>query len=266
MTFDKTRHTVAALSQWLSVSVSRRILRTSTNIQIGMPGYLCRVDGCGQHTFRKPPNNECQACRPVSKRGANRRWPKIRFRDKCAVSPGGVPDRTVRAGARPNQKQKPVTDAESGLPEQQSAREEEHQTGSLSQQPEPALLLPPRQRQLQPHDYEGHETALDEMYQEIQQIVGSASAHNVLGCAQAMVKRFAKAAAAIPSDLTTIVAVSFALRGDVNNEAMRIAWYEHCGRLSVYARKAHESRLIMSLPFQTDLQEEMSLTEMSQVT
>ena len=229
-----------------------------------MPGYLCRVDGCGQHTFRKPPNNKCQACRPVSKRGANRRWPKIRFRDKCAVSPGGVPDRaTVRAAARPNQKQAAaLAEAVSGPPEQQSAREEE-QTGS--QQPEPALL-PPRQRQLQPHDYDGHETALNEMFQEIQQIVGSASAHNVLGCAQATIKRFSRAAAAIPSDLTTIVAVSFALRGDENNEAMRVAWYEHCGRLSVYARKAHESRLIMALPFETDLQEEMSLTEMSRVT
>ncbi|CAE7791144.1 unnamed protein product [Symbiodinium sp. CCMP2592] len=228
-----------------------------------MPGYLCRMDGCGQHTFRKPPNNECEACRPVSKRGANRRWPKIRFREKCAVSPGGVPDRTtVRAAARPNQKRNAaVIEAESAS-DQQSPREEE-QTGS--QQPEPALP-PPRQRQLQPNDYDGHETALNEMFQEIQQIVGSASAHNALGCAQAMVKRFARAAASIPSDLTTIVAVSFALRGDENNEAMRIAWYEHCGRLSIYARKAHESRLIMALPFQTDLQEDMSLTDMSRVT
>lgn len=166
---------------------------------------------------------------------------------------------TVRAAARPNQKQAAaLAEAVSGPPEQQSAREEE-------QTAEPALL-PPRQRQLQPHDYDGHETALNEMFQEIQQIVGSASAHNALGCAQAMIKRFSRATAAIPSDLTTIVAVSFALRGDENNEAMRVAWYEHCGRLSVYARKAHESRLIMALPFETHLQEEMSLTEMSRVT
>ena len=206
-------------------------------ISCNMAGFRCTL--CQQRTFRRPPNNQCEECRP-SRRGLNRRWPKVRFKAKKTVAPTGKPESSQSVTV--HQAEVPPPPTESVPPPQQS--------GSAPSS-------------LGPCDYVGFKKGLDTLFEDLAKLFGRANAHNILGCAQAMVNKFESAKREIHADLTTLVAVSISLRGDIHNEGMRRLWYDHRKRQNVNTRKALEARLIMALPFSADLQHEIKLGDIT---
>ena len=72
------------------------------------------------------------------------------------------------------------------------------------------------------------------------------ASHNVLASTQAIVDKFGHVKRPIPTDLVTLIGVSIALRGDVDNELQREAWYKFC-KVSLRRQKAFESMLIRTL-------------------
>ena len=120
-----------------------------------------------------------------------------------------------------------------------------------------AWLAKPR-----PMDFTAWAEAVEAVHPFLSQVVGRIASHNVLASAQATVAKFRHAKRPIPTDLVTLVGVSIALRGDVDNELQREAWYKFC-KVSGRRQKTFESMLIMQLPFSTELPAEASVRQLS---
>ena len=110
--------------------------------------------------------------------------------------------------------------------------------------------------------YQGYRVGLDALYQELSRTLDRATAHNVLGCAHGTVNKFQQAKKPIEADLITLVAVSIALRADSACEEMKCRWYDQ-NKVGVNSRKSRDAKLIMSLPFSSELQETQKLGDLA---
>ena len=218
-----------------------------------MPGFKCSNESCDNRTFRRPPNNQCEGCRSC-RRGINRRGPKVRFEQKRGVSHRGKPvsastaDTTGSSTAVVQPIAGAIKEVLGQSPKPAAAKEIE---GQRSQKP------------AAPRDYDGARNNVDAVYDELSKLFGRANARNILACAQGTINKFEKAQKPLDADTITIVAVSIALRGDIQNEEMRRQWYAHCKRVSVHTRKALEAKLIMALPFSSDLADGILLADVA---
>ena len=113
-----------------------------------------------------------------------------------------------------------------------------------------------------PMDFPGWVAAAENVHSILVTLLGRVASHNFLASAQAILARFGRLKRPIETDLVTLIGVSIALRGDVDNEAQREAWYKCC-KVTMKKQKALESMLIMQLPFSNELQNEVSLRELS---